>query len=192
MYYIVPSHAYRTTFFREALTMPNLPLESFVNNLIEKFNISYPIFSIHTLISNLGGSIITAEDSTQYKDGVIRKFGNGFQMYLPYGMSEDFERYTIARLLGYLFLGMGYKINVNKWQSSEMYPPSKPLSKEAQERLDYFAHAFLMPRKLFQEKLQQYENDDMEREINLMVKFFRVPRERVIARSVQLDILDAE
>ncbi len=172
--------------------MSNAPIDSFVNNLISMFKIGYPLYSMHALVNALGGSIITAQDSTSYRQGVIRKLGDGFQLYIPRDMSEDYEKFTIAKLLGYLFIGMGYKVNLPKWQSSEMYPPKKPLSQEAQDRLEYFAYALLMPNKLFHEKAQQYESDDLEKELNLMTKFFKVPRERIITRSVQLGLLDAE
>ncbi len=172
--------------------MINAPVETFVTNIGNKLQIAYPIQSMRSLVSNLGGSIIVAEDNMSYRQGIIRKLGNGFQLYLPCDMSESYEKYTIARLLGYLFMGMGYKISAEKWQTSEMYPPKQPLSQEALERLDYFAYAFLMPKKLFIEKAVQYEHDDMEREFNLMMKFFKVPREFIITRSVQLGRLETE
>ncbi len=192
MWAINPTAIITNLSFLEKTIMPNAPLETFVNNIVNTFKIAYPIQSMRTLVSSLGGSIIVAEDNTSYRQGVIRKLGNSFQMYLPRDMSENYEKYTIARLLGYLFMGMGYRLSVEKWQTSEMYPPAKPLSPEALERLDYFAYAILMPRRLFLEKAQQYESDDMEREFNLMMKFFKVPREFIITRSVQLGLLDAE
>ncbi len=170
--------------------MINPAVETFVGRLIIQFKISYPIYSMQTLVNALGGSIVFAQDSTMYRDGLVRKHGEGFQLYLPSDMSEDYEKFFIAKLLGYLFMAMGYRVSAERWQSSEMYPPKEPLSEQVLERLDYFAYAFLMPKALFHEKSDQYESDDMERELNLLSKYFKVSREKIITRSIQLGRLD--
>ncbi len=139
------------------------------------------------LVGLLGGSIFFSDDPTLYPQGVVRKHGKGFQLYLSSGMSEADEKYFIARLLGYLFMEMGYKVNEEKWSKSEMFPPKEPLSDLLVERMDYFATALLMPMKLFNEKFEQYERGDTERQLNLMVKFFKVSREKILERLTELE-----
>ncbi len=177
----------------------NEPVEKLVLSVISKINMVYPMSSIGALVNAMGGSIITAEDSTSYRQGMIRKHGNGFQMYLPSGLSEDNEKYFIGRLLGFLFMGMGFRFSpeelkdifeLEEWVASERFPPEEPMSKAMSDNMDYFGHAFFMPKTLFAQKIKQYRGEDIERELNLLVKFFKVSRERVIARAEMLGHLE--
>ncbi len=170
--------------------MINKPVELFVSKVIARAKIAYPIFGMQELVGCLGGNIYFAEDKTLYPQGLVRKHGEGFQIYMSAGMPELSEKFFIAKLLGYLFMEMGYKMNAEKWENAETFPPSTPLTKEMLARMDYFASALLMPSKLFIEKFEQYERGDTERQLNLMVKFFKVSRDKVINRLIQLDHFD--
>ena len=131
--------------------------EILINNLtqdiIDLYDIKLPIHNIDSVVKKLGGSVV--ESTNLYESG-IKKWNDGFIIYIPQFLSLERRKYAIAHEIGHLFLHMGYIINLELWSNQKnmaYYMSNYPLE---EEQASEFASAFLMPTKEYKKVMKKY------------------------------------
>lgn len=123
-------------------------------DIIDIYDIHIPIRDINDVVTALGGYIEEITDICS--SGGIKKWNDGFVIYIPSFYSADKKRFAVAQELGHLFLHMGYKISPELWgkQKNMVYYESKYPLEEYQA--NDFAEALLMPKDVYKKVLDQY------------------------------------
>ena len=82
-------------------------INSLTEDILHSFQIPIPIQNIEGLVEKLGG---TVQEDIRCSEGSVEKRGNSFVITVSPFTDEKRRRFTIAHVLGYLFLHMGYMI----------------------------------------------------------------------------------
>lgn len=131
-------------------------INNVTQDIIDIYHLQIPIHNINDVVIALGGRVEESVDDNMLSDSGIKKYDNGFIIYVSPFQSPVRRKYSIAHELGHLFLHMGYKINSELWNKQEnatYYRAGSPLLEyQAYE----FASALLMPKKLYKEIMDQY------------------------------------
>ena len=91
-------------------------IDQLAGSIQKVYRIDIPIDDMEKVVKTLGGTI---EVDSNIIDGKIQKTRQSFKIILGnYDFNSPRNRFTIAHELGHLFLHMGYKIDVDRWNMS--------------------------------------------------------------------------
>lgn len=135
-------------------------INSLAQDILDSFCIKTPIKNIDAIVVLLGGSV-QVEDS--FTDGEVVKEGNSFRISVSPFQDEKRRRFTIAHELGHLFLHMGYLVSEELWerQGDIAYHRMGNSNSEKEYQANEFAAAFLMPKKEYLEKMNEYSRGNV-------------------------------
>lgn len=131
-------------------------IQKIAEGVLDEYHITIPIKDIGSVVATLGGKIEEAKDA--FDHGVIKTGDHSFilslwQYKVPTDEPVAYYNYAATKLLGLLFIGMGFQTDEDLWQRQplgqiihfhDLGPGSDP-----ECRVQAFARAFMMPRKQF-------------------------------------------
>lgn len=161
-------------------------IDQLADTIRKVYDISVPIQDMNEVVQTLGGTI---NFDLKVVDGKIQKNGKGFNVFLGSQNSNSLRnRFTIAHELGHLFLHMGYKIDLQRWESvnREVYNRLGFSAEESQA--NEFAAAFLMPAGQFLEEARNTSKDTII-DIPLLAEYFHVSQLAAINRAKYLRLI---
>ena len=156
--------------------------------IIETLDINIPIDSLDKIVTNLGGKIIRKYE-LDGADGKVYRDGERFVIEIPMIDNKCREKFTIAHELGHLFLHMGYAIDEKLWEKNKDKVYLRKEVGEMEYQAHEFAAAFLMPREIFFEVMNENYNGDGTYSMNKVADYFQVSLESAINRGRWLGIL---
>ena len=137
----------------------NNKTDGFINNLaqdiIELYDIKIPINNINKgAEKKYTGQLF--KETTIPSDTGIKKWNDGFILFVPLSLSIERKKYAIAQELGHLSIHMWYMINTKLWnkQKNKTYYKSKYPLEEYQA--NEFASALLMPKNEYKKIMNPY------------------------------------
>lgn len=161
-------------------------IDRLANTIQDIYHINVPIHDMNEVVQTLGGKI--SFDSNVI-DGKIQKSGKGFNIFLG---SQDFNssrnRFTIAHELGHLFLHMGYKIDLQRWESVNESVYNRLGFSAEESQANEFAAAFLMPAEQFL-KQAEITSTDSVLDIPALAEYFHVSQLAAINRAKYLRLI---
>lgn len=165
-----------------------LMINELANDVIKMFQIKIPIMNIDHVVEILGGRVEeNRDDFCQYGDS-ISKHGDSFVIRISPFCTQERRNLIIAYELGHLFLHMGYKTNLNIWESQKEGKFMESMEAEQFRRANFFSYAFLMPEKEYREILEK--NTDGEKiDTESIAEYFCVPRAAAAQRGRQLHLI---
>lgn len=155
----------------------------------QAYSIEVPIRDAESLVEILGGKLVYAPDAKVYKSAK-----DSFVIEVPTSRGEDFIRYSTARMIGHLFLHMGYQVAPSVWDKQRVNEPFWDTPDCGSIEL-YQAHQFavelLMPEEEFSTKLYKLANQREDKRVNIsdLGKYFGVSNELVLRRAKALDLV---
>lgn len=150
------------------------------------YRIDIPIDDMEQVVKTLGGSI---EVDSNVIDGKIQKTRHSFKIILGnYDFNSPRNRFTIAHELGHLFLHMGYKIDVDRWEHVDKDVYNRLGFSQEESQANEFAAAFLMPSKQFYAQVKK-ETEDSIINIPALARYFQVSQLAAINRAKFLEIV---
>lgn len=164
-------------------------IESFVDKLYEIFELSTPI-DIIKFVDTLNGRITVNPDIME--PDVQKTNTDSFELIVP-----KINKNKIARLIGILFLEMGFLCDKEKWEAQPWYlgyhtdayqKVMKPDSSQY-PYMQYFGHALLMPHKIYTKVLHQNSNDNTVY-TNKIAEYFHVDVTSAWYRGYTLGLLE--
>ena len=98
-------------------------IQEIAEDVVSQHNIKIPIENIESVVEMLGGRVEKAK--TVDDNGIIKTGENAFILnLLEYDIPRDNEigchNYGVAKLLGLLYIGMGFQINQALWDSQQI------------------------------------------------------------------------
>lgn len=163
-------------------------IQKIAEGVLDEYHITIPIKDIGSVVATLGGKIEEAKDV--FGHGVIKTGDHSFILSLwQYKVPTDdpvaYYNYAATKLLGLLFIGMGFQTDEDLWQRQplgqiihfhDLGPGSDP-----ECRAQAFARAFMMPRKQFLDFVKKSKNQKKHRlngmfKIDRGCKYFHVPQ----------------
>lgn len=161
--------------------------------IISEFNIDHPLDTntLDSLINALGGNLKQDDELGLASSGKIEKNEDkGFSIIIPSSEPETRKKFSIAHELGHLFLHMDY-LNPEKWEEVKEGTVYNRLGSTQEEfEANEFAAALLMPRKLYQEKLDEAYVGDGRYDIAVVADFFCVSLDAAKNRGRWLNLLE--
>lgn len=161
-------------------------IQEIAEDVVSQHNIKIPIENIESVVEMLGGRVEKAK--TVDDNGIIKTGENAFILNLleydiPRGNEIGCHNYGVAKLLGLLYIGMGFQINQALWDSQQIGKLFTFKSLGYNTDLEYdaqtFARAFMLPRKQFLEYTKNQKNQKKHRlggmiKLDKVVKHFHV------------------
>ena len=171
----------------------NSELKELIKILVEDirtyFKIEVPVKDIDAAVAKMGGIIVEVDDYMILFNGTVRKVGDCFIIYVLKDWHEEVRRYSIARDLGLLIIGMGYAGNKKHWDSfkdGEYFNCNKTGQILAAK---YFANCFLMPEKEFKEEVKK-KTENNQVDIKELGKHFGVSSNDAYCRGIELGVIE--
>lgn len=163
-------------------------IQKIAEGVLDAYHIAIPIKDIDSVVEMLGGKIEEAKDV--FGHGVIKTGDytfilNLWQYKVPMDDPVVCYNYAATKLLGLLFIGMGFQTDEDLWRRQplgqiihfhDLGPGSDP-----ECRAQAFARAFMMPRKQFLDFAKKSKNQKKHRlngmfKIDRGCKYFHVPQ----------------
>lgn len=171
----------------------NNKLKELIKILVEDirtyFKIEAPVKDIDAAVAKMGGIIVEVNDYRELFKGTIRKIGDGFIIYVSPDWLEEVKKYSIARDLGLLIIGMGYAGNKKLWDSfkdGEYFNCNKTGQILAAK---YFANCFLMPEKEFKEEVKK-KTENNQVDTKKLGEYFGVSSNDAYCRGIELGVIE--
>lgn len=161
-------------------------INSLTQDILDSFNIQIPIQDIDKLVVSLGGSVQT---DYSFTDGAVVKEGDSFRILVSPFQDEKRRRFTIAHELGHLFLHMGYLTNEELWKRQDDNIYHRLGSSEKEYQANEFAAAFLMPKKEYLKKMNEYLVGNNKVNTSKIAEYFNVSVEAASNRGKFLGYL---
>lgn len=162
-----------------------------IAELVRKiYTVDGPVSDIDSVVSRMGGRVIENPDIYDFSDGQIRKISNSeFEIIVSPFQSLERRNFAIAHELGHLFLHMDFMTDSDKLrkQSKEVYYRNG--SSELEYQANEFAAAFLMPRKDYKNKLDEYIKGNMAN-TEKIARYFFVSIDAAVNRRIELGYLE--
>lgn len=155
----------------------------------QAYNIETPIKNVESLVETLGGKLVYAPDAKVYKSAK-----DSFVIEVPTSRGEDFIRYSTARMIGHLFLHMGYQVAPSVWDKqrvNESFWDTPDCGSIELYQAHQFAVELLMPEEEFSTKLYKLANQREDKRVSILDlgKYFGVSNELVLRRAKALDLV---
>lgn len=163
-------------------------IQKIAEGVLDEYHITIPIKDMGSVVATLGGKIEEAKDA--FDHGVIKTGDHSFilslwQYKVPTDEPVAYYNYAATKLLGLLFIGMGFQTDEDLWQRQPLGqiihfhylgPGSDP-----ECRAQAFARAFMMPCKQFLDFVKKSKNQKKHRlngmfKIDRGCKYFHVPQ----------------
>lgn len=135
-------------------------INNLTQDIIDIYHLQIPIHNINDVVIALGGRVEESVDDNMLSDSGIKKYDNGFIIYVSPFQSPARRKYSIAHELGHLFLHMGYKINSELWNKQENSTYYMAGSSLQEYQAYQFAEALFMPQQVYKEVMDQYTIGD--------------------------------
>ncbi len=148
-------------------------------------------------IEALGGVIIYDMPISEQKSAYIRHIATdnegSFEIHLPELKERSERRWLIFRLLGHLFLDMGYEIDDDRWGAADIFELPDANSIESIEACE-FARDIMMPRydyfRIWKRcKVTETIDGEERRDISPIMFHFAVPEHVATAQGRRLGII---
>lgn len=161
-------------------------IDQLAGSIQKVYRIDIPIDDMEKVVKTLGGTI---EVDSNIIDGKIQKTRQSFKIILGnYDFNSPRNRFTIAHELGHLFLHMGYKIDVDRWEHVDKDIYNRLGFSQEESQANEFAAAFLMPSNQFYAQIEK-ETQDSIIDIPALARYFQVSQLAAINRAKFLDIV---
>lgn len=161
-------------------------INSLTQDILDSFKIKIPIQDIDKLVVSLGGSV---QKDYSFTDGAVVKEGDSFRILVSPFQDEKRRRFTIAHELGHLFLHMGYLTNEELWKRQDDNIYHRLGSSEKEYQANEFAAAFLMPKKEYLKKMNEYLIGNNKVNTSKIAEYFNVSVEAASNRGKFLGYL---
>lgn len=174
--------------------------ERMVEQIYEKYQLEFPIHDPRKLIPLFGGEYnATASYKIENDDAAVIKHKQGFTIAVcEPGLQYDIDLYQkvetdylVCRSIGQLFLVMGYDFNPRKWrqQPPDIYPYKNLRYAKYRMQTDYFAHAFMLPKRVFMNSIIEHTKMGYEHGVDVlsMASDLNTTPQRVMERGKQLN-----
>lgn len=180
--------------FKERTKSMNENLITYIENLttkiINSYKIDIPIIDMKPVIKTIGGRIVYKKSYYDLIDGNIRKTGDkSFDILLPIFRKNDENNFIIACYLAHIFLHMGFRTDIELWNSMILNKQYKFLSLNKIEQEEWFALSLLMPKDIFVKIFYKHVDNDMV-DVTEVANYFKVSINMVRKRAVCLKLLN--
>lgn len=167
--------------------------KNYINQLTvrlhEIYQISVPITKVDMLVKQMGGTIAEEYGFDDLWEGTVKKLDqNHFQIRIYPDQEEIKRTFAILRNLGNLFLHMGFGTSPETWKWQIVGEYKRFPTSEQIFQANEFAVAFLMPKKLFLEKVEEFAVSD-QMDLSLVAGCFHVTEAMARNRGRSLGIL---
>lgn len=156
-------------------------IEDLAEEIIKEKNIEIPIKDINKVVIQLGGDKINicAFDIYDESIGIKRNEDNSFVLKTslrPFFSEEEKEEYNflIAKLLGHLYLHMGYEVLPELWDEQDIDKFVEFIKDEQVRQATVFARAFLMPKKEYKRVLYENLDENNKIDVDKIAEYFNV------------------
>lgn len=121
------------------------------------YDITDAIDDIKEVVKKMGGSVVEDPSISAFSDGRVKKIdADSFEIAISPLQTSERKNFTIAHELGHLFLHMGFKTDQKKWETQSYSVYYRSGKSDLEYQANEFAAAFLMPRSLYKEKMDEY------------------------------------
>ena len=168
---------------------------SFIEDLaylvLDEYEIEPPIGNVYDMVKKLGGEI---EEGTYTDEGVfdaaVKKTGeNSFCIFLSPYIQGQRRNLVIAEELGHLFLHMGYIIAPERWAKQRIGKYRLYNDSEKKKEAHQFAVALMMPKGAFA-RIVRENDEDGKIALHKLTSSFGIPHKEILARGIELGILE--
>lgn len=157
-------------------------IEDLAEEIIKEKNIEIPIKDIYKVVEELGGNICHsyASNILDEETKISRNKDNSFTLkthLYNYSFEEEKkEKYNflIAKLLGNLYLHMGYEVLPDLWKEQDTDKYVEFIRDEQEEQSIVFARAFLMPKEEYKKVLYENLDENNKIDVDKIAEYFNV------------------
>ena len=171
----------------------DLSTRNYINSLAERvikvYNIAIPITNIDDVVRSIGGTVEEKRYFDDLCDGTIIKEGkDSFRIAISPHQNEQRTAFTVAHVLGHLFLHMGYRTNPDLWAEQDQTIFRRFGYSGQEYQANEFAAALLMPRDMYKRVLLDNAIDGHV-DMSIVAKHFNVSQAAAVNRGKFLGYL---
>lgn len=155
----------------------------------EALNIEIPITNIEQIVQSINGEVITVDYLPENAEGRIYRKEDKFVIEIPSMDNNNRINFTIAHELGHLFLHMGYLIDNEIWEKNLNNEFFRKEIGEMEYQAHEFAAAFLMPREIFYNVMNENYHGNGYYDIEAVARYFNVSVSAAENRAKWLGLL---
>lgn len=155
----------------------------------EALKIEIPITNIEQIVESINGEVIIVDYLPENAEGRLYRNGNKFVIEIPSINNNNRRNFTIAHELGHLFLHMGYLIDDEIWRKNSNNEFFRKEIGEMEYQAHEFAAAFLMPREIFYNVMNENYQGNGYYDIETVARYFNVSVNAAENRAKWLGLL---
>ena len=151
-----------------------------------KINGTDRVEDIEFIVEQLGGTINRVDNIDSTSITILVKKDKCFEISIIEGLNSEMEKFYICMKLGYLFLGMRYRINNEIWNSFKDNECYENDTEQMNDMVIKFIISFLIPREMFIKIMKENYNGNGSYDIEEVAKYFDVDKNLILFRAREL------